>query len=148
MIKMLTHSSPSLFAGLYNFLRPDSREFEDLVKILSSFYLDSSSRATFSYSKARLVYNELLEKEVGRGLPAPLNVNTSISAAPSFYSCKVFSCLRSAKLHSLLESCISVLRPCELQTCCVSLTFYAHRVPVHREAPRDEAGGADGTRDD
>ncbi|CAB1459462.1 unnamed protein product [Pleuronectes platessa] len=49
--------------GLYNFLRPDSREFEDLVKILSSFYLDSSSRSTFSYSKARMVYNELLEKE-------------------------------------------------------------------------------------
>ena len=50
--------------GLYQFLPPDSREFEDLVKILSSFYLDNSSRGTFSYSKARLIHNELLEKEV------------------------------------------------------------------------------------
>ncbi|XP_008276048.1 protein FAM208A isoform X2 [Stegastes partitus] len=49
--------------GLYNFLPPDSREFEDLVKIVSSFYLDSSSRGSFSYCKARLIHNELLEKE-------------------------------------------------------------------------------------
>ncbi|XP_071020796.1 protein TASOR-like isoform X2 [Oncorhynchus clarkii lewisi] len=49
--------------GLYQFLPPDSREFEGLVKILSSSYLDASSRGTFSYSKARLIHNELLEKE-------------------------------------------------------------------------------------
>uniref|UniRef100_A0A1A8FEN9 Family with sequence similarity 208, member Ab n=1 Tax=Nothobranchius korthausae TaxID=1143690 RepID=A0A1A8FEN9_9TELE len=49
--------------GLYQFLPPDSREFEDLVKIISSFYLDSSSRGSFSYCKARLIHNELLEKE-------------------------------------------------------------------------------------
>ncbi|XP_038867473.1 protein TASOR-like [Salvelinus namaycush] len=49
--------------GLYQFLAPDSREFEGLVKILSSFYLDASSRGTFSYCKARLIHNELLEKE-------------------------------------------------------------------------------------
>eukprot|EP00066_Takifugu_rubripes_P011541 XP_011600807.1 PREDICTED: protein FAM208A-like isoform X2 [Takifugu rubripes] len=49
--------------GLYNFLPPDSREFEDLVKIVSSCYLDSSSRGTFTYCKARLIRNELLEKE-------------------------------------------------------------------------------------
>uniref|UniRef100_A0A667ZX75 Transcription activation suppressor b n=1 Tax=Myripristis murdjan TaxID=586833 RepID=A0A667ZX75_9TELE len=48
---------------LYQFLPPDSREFEDLVKILSSFYLDASSRGTFTYCKARLIHNELLEKE-------------------------------------------------------------------------------------
>ncbi|XP_026188373.1 protein TASOR isoform X2 [Mastacembelus armatus] len=49
--------------GLYQFLPNDSREFEDLVKIISSFYLDPSSRGTFSYCKARLIHNELLEKE-------------------------------------------------------------------------------------
>nr|XP_020485190.1 protein TASOR-like isoform X1 [Labrus bergylta] len=49
--------------GLYQFLPPDSREFDDLVKIVSSFYLDASSRGTFSYCKARLIHNELLEKE-------------------------------------------------------------------------------------
>lgn len=53
-----------LHPGLYQFLPPDSRELEDLVKIISSFYLDSSSRGTFSYCKARLIHNELLEKEV------------------------------------------------------------------------------------
>uniref|UniRef100_A0A3B4F3W8 Transcription activation suppressor b n=1 Tax=Pundamilia nyererei TaxID=303518 RepID=A0A3B4F3W8_9CICH len=49
--------------GLYQFLPPESREFEDLVKIISSFYLDASSRGTFTYCKARLIHNELLEKE-------------------------------------------------------------------------------------
>lgn len=49
--------------GLYQFLPPDSREFEDLVKTISSFYLDSASRGTFTYCKARLIHNELLEKE-------------------------------------------------------------------------------------
>ncbi|XP_068996538.1 protein TASOR isoform X1 [Embiotoca jacksoni] len=49
--------------GLYQFMPPDSREFEDLMKIISSFYLDSSSRGSFSYCKARLIHNELLEKE-------------------------------------------------------------------------------------
>ncbi|XP_061554323.1 protein TASOR isoform X1 [Phycodurus eques] len=49
--------------GLYQLLAPDSREFEDLVKLLSSFYLEASSRGSFSYCKARLLHNELLEKE-------------------------------------------------------------------------------------
>ncbi|XP_072305848.1 protein TASOR-like [Eucyclogobius newberryi] len=49
--------------GLYQFLPPDSREFDDLVKTISSFYLDSASRGTFTYCKARLIHNELLEKE-------------------------------------------------------------------------------------
>lgn len=35
------------------------------MKIVSSCYLDSSSRGTFTYCKARLIRNELLEKEVG-----------------------------------------------------------------------------------
>lgn len=56
---------PSSSAGLYQFLPPDSREFEDLVKTVSSCYLDQASRGTFSYCKARLIHNELLEKEVG-----------------------------------------------------------------------------------
>lgn len=40
------------------------------MKILSSFYLDASSRGTFTYCKARLIHNELLEKEVWNCLPA------------------------------------------------------------------------------
>ncbi|XP_057686033.1 protein TASOR isoform X2 [Corythoichthys intestinalis] len=49
--------------GLYQLLPPGSREFDDLVKLISSFYLDASSRGTFTYCKARLLHNELLEKE-------------------------------------------------------------------------------------
>ncbi|XP_067302547.1 protein TASOR isoform X3 [Pseudorasbora parva] len=49
--------------GLLQHLPPDSREFEDVVKLLSSFYLDATSRGTFTYTKASLIHNELLEKE-------------------------------------------------------------------------------------
>ncbi|XP_077464136.1 protein TASOR isoform X2 [Stigmatopora argus] len=49
--------------GLYQLLPLGSREFDDLVKLISSFYLDASSRGTFTYCKARLLHNELLEKE-------------------------------------------------------------------------------------
>ncbi|NWX24737.1 TASOR protein, partial [Aegotheles bennettii] len=40
-----------------------SREFEDVVKILHSSYLDSRSVSDFNYKKASLVHSELLEKE-------------------------------------------------------------------------------------
>ncbi|XP_077070495.1 protein TASOR isoform X2 [Siphateles boraxobius] len=49
--------------GLLQHLSPDSREFEEVVKLLSSFYLDATSRGTFTYTKASLIHNELLEKE-------------------------------------------------------------------------------------
>ncbi|NXC19863.1 TASOR protein, partial [Corythaeola cristata] len=41
-----------------------SREFEDVVRILHSSYLDPSSVSSFRYKKASLVHSELLEKEV------------------------------------------------------------------------------------
>lgn len=50
--------------GLFQHLPPESREFEEVVKLLSTFYLDATSRATFTYTKASLIHNELLEKEV------------------------------------------------------------------------------------
>ncbi|XP_025934743.1 protein TASOR isoform X3 [Apteryx rowi] len=40
-----------------------SREFEDIVKILHSSYLEPSSVANFNYKRASLVHSELLEKE-------------------------------------------------------------------------------------
>uniref|UniRef100_A0A8C8VHA0 Transcription activation suppressor n=1 Tax=Pelusios castaneus TaxID=367368 RepID=A0A8C8VHA0_9SAUR len=40
-----------------------SREFEDVVKILHSSYLESGSVANFNYKRASLVHSELLEKE-------------------------------------------------------------------------------------
>ncbi|NWV05034.1 TASOR protein, partial [Ptilonorhynchus violaceus] len=42
---------------------PGSREFEDILKILHSSYLDPSSVSNFKYKKASLVHSELLEKE-------------------------------------------------------------------------------------
>ncbi|XP_039629030.1 protein TASOR isoform X1 [Polypterus senegalus] len=41
----------------------ESREFEEIVKIMNSSYLDSSSASKFSYKKASLIHSELLEKE-------------------------------------------------------------------------------------
>ncbi|XP_009686501.2 protein TASOR isoform X4 [Struthio camelus] len=40
-----------------------SREFEEIVKILHSSYLEPSSVANFNYKRASLVHSELLEKE-------------------------------------------------------------------------------------
>ncbi|KFP60504.1 Protein FAM208A, partial [Cariama cristata] len=40
-----------------------SREFEDVVKILHSSYLEPSSVSSFNYKRASLVHSELLEKE-------------------------------------------------------------------------------------
>ncbi|NXK94495.1 TASOR protein, partial [Formicarius rufipectus] len=40
-----------------------SREFEDIVKILHSSYLDPHSASNFRYKRASLVHSELLEKE-------------------------------------------------------------------------------------
>ncbi|NWS98614.1 TASOR protein, partial [Mionectes macconnelli] len=49
--------------ALFQPVAPGSREFEDIVKILHSSYLDPSSVSNFRYKKASLVHNELLEKE-------------------------------------------------------------------------------------
>ncbi|XP_048873129.1 protein TASOR-like isoform X2 [Brienomyrus brachyistius] len=46
--------------ALFQYLSPDSREFEDILKILSSSYLQSSSAGTFVYAKAQLVHSDLL----------------------------------------------------------------------------------------
>lgn len=49
--------------GLRQQLVPESWEFEELYKLLSSSYLDASSRGAFTYTKACLIHNELLDKE-------------------------------------------------------------------------------------
>ncbi|KAJ8404108.1 hypothetical protein AAFF_G00344580 [Aldrovandia affinis] len=49
--------------ALFQNLPQGSREFEDIVKSLSSCYRDASSSGAFSYTKARLVHSELLEKD-------------------------------------------------------------------------------------
>ncbi|XP_063796916.1 protein TASOR isoform X2 [Pseudophryne corroboree] len=41
----------------------DSREFDDILNVLHSSFLDANSKIHFSYKSARLVHNEFLEKE-------------------------------------------------------------------------------------
>ncbi|NXN79579.1 TASOR protein, partial [Bombycilla garrulus] len=49
--------------ALFQPVLPGSREYEDIVKILHSSYLDPNSVSNFKYKKASLVHSELLEKE-------------------------------------------------------------------------------------
>ncbi|NXQ64488.1 TASOR protein, partial [Anthoscopus minutus] len=49
--------------ALFQPVLPGSREFEDILKILHSHYLDANSVSNFKYRKASLVHSELLEKE-------------------------------------------------------------------------------------
>ncbi|XP_018411781.1 PREDICTED: protein TASOR [Nanorana parkeri] len=44
-------------------LSSDSREFEELLKILHASFLDANSKMHFTYKSAQLVHNEFLEKE-------------------------------------------------------------------------------------
>lgn len=62
---MLVSEMSICFAALFQFMSLDSREFKEILKIMSSSYLDPSSGSTFSYKKASLIHSELLEKEVG-----------------------------------------------------------------------------------
>ncbi|KAK2503155.1 hypothetical protein MC885_016182 [Smutsia gigantea] len=49
--------------ALFQPLTPGSREFEDVLNILHSSYLEPTSVANFNYKRACLIHNELLEKE-------------------------------------------------------------------------------------
>ncbi|RLV99549.1 hypothetical protein DV515_00009707, partial [Chloebia gouldiae] len=49
--------------ALFQPVFPGSREFEDIIKILHSSYLDQNSVSNFKYKRASLVHSELLEKE-------------------------------------------------------------------------------------
>uniref|UniRef100_F7EYQ5 Transcription activation suppressor n=1 Tax=Ornithorhynchus anatinus TaxID=9258 RepID=F7EYQ5_ORNAN len=50
--------------ALFQPLTAGSREFDDVLKILHSSYLEPGSVANFNYKRASLIHNELLEKEV------------------------------------------------------------------------------------
>ncbi|XP_008065606.1 protein TASOR isoform X2 [Carlito syrichta] len=49
--------------ALFQPLSPGSREFEDILNILHSSYLEPTSVTNFNYKRACLIHNELLEKE-------------------------------------------------------------------------------------
>lgn len=54
----------SLSAALFQYLSSESREFTEILTIITSSYKDPASTGNFVYSKPRLVHNELLEKDV------------------------------------------------------------------------------------
>ncbi|XP_073324924.1 protein TASOR [Pagrus major] len=49
--------------ALFHYVSTESREYEDMMTILTSSYLDTSSAGCFTYCQPRLVQSELLEKE-------------------------------------------------------------------------------------
>ncbi|XP_064451067.1 protein TASOR isoform X8 [Mirounga angustirostris] len=49
--------------ALFQPLTPGTREFEDVLNILHSSYLEPTSVTNFNYKRACLIHNELLEKE-------------------------------------------------------------------------------------
>ncbi|KAI3369721.1 hypothetical protein L3Q82_024567 [Scortum barcoo] len=49
--------------ALFLHVSVESREYEDMMTILTSSYIDTASAGCFTYSKPRLVQSELLEKE-------------------------------------------------------------------------------------
>ncbi|XP_006862181.1 PREDICTED: protein FAM208A [Chrysochloris asiatica] len=49
--------------ALFQPLAPGSREFEDVLNVLHSSYLEPTSVGNFNYKRACLIHNELLEKE-------------------------------------------------------------------------------------
>ncbi|KAA8593274.1 hypothetical protein FQN60_009390, partial [Etheostoma spectabile] len=49
--------------ALFQHVSTESREYEDMMTILTSSYIDAGSAGCFTYCKPRLVHSELLEKE-------------------------------------------------------------------------------------
>ncbi|KAK3512544.1 hypothetical protein QTP70_015631, partial [Hemibagrus guttatus] len=49
--------------ALFQYLSSESREFAEILNIITSSYKDPASKANFVYSKPRLVHNEPLEKD-------------------------------------------------------------------------------------
>lgn len=91
--------------GLFQHLPPESREFEDVVKLLSTFYLDATSRATFNYTKASLIHNELLEKEfIEKKRELKQNGRTEAELAESY----AFLLPDRNKVHFICEKGLSV----------------------------------------
>ncbi|XP_028303703.1 protein TASOR isoform X2 [Gouania willdenowi] len=49
--------------GLLSYVSMESREYEEMMSVLTSSYVDTTSTGTFVYSNPRLVNNQLLERE-------------------------------------------------------------------------------------
>lgn len=115
----------------------ESREYEDLMNIVTSGYLDASSAACFTYSRPRLMNNELLEKEVqgGRsGLKVRL-LHTAGTTRPRETFCSSQSCKRSWTLARRSRR-QKVNARLELLTLCLSVSFFEF-VEKRREMKSD-----------
>ncbi|XP_056130388.1 protein TASOR-like [Lampris incognitus] len=49
--------------ALFQYVATESREYEDMLNILTSSYIDAGSAGCFTYSNPQLVYSEVQEKE-------------------------------------------------------------------------------------
>ncbi|XP_042365956.1 protein TASOR-like isoform X2 [Plectropomus leopardus] len=85
---------------LEQYVSTASREYEDMMTILTSSYLDTSSAGCFTYSKPRLIYNEQLEKEfVEKRREMKTDGRTDKELEESY----CFLLAETAKVHSLCK---------------------------------------------
>uniref|UniRef100_A0AAV2MLR3 TASOR pseudo-PARP domain-containing protein n=1 Tax=Knipowitschia caucasica TaxID=637954 RepID=A0AAV2MLR3_KNICA len=91
--------------ALFQPLSCESREYEDILTVLTSGYLDSASAGSFSYSKPRLVHSETLEKEfVEKRKELKADGRTEKELEESY----CFLLADSSKLQTLCEKGLSV----------------------------------------
>lgn len=101
-----------LYIALFQPIAMGSREFEDVVKILHSSYLEPSSVANFNYKRASLIHSELLEKEVSTYRLSSMNmmqVKQFLKVLPS--SCDVYTKPNTSNHTFQFLRCLCV-RPC------------------------------------
>nr|XP_019952270.1 PREDICTED: protein TASOR isoform X1 [Paralichthys olivaceus] len=92
--------------ALFRDVSTESREFEDMVNILTSSYFDTGSAGCFTYCKPRLVYSELLEKEfVEKRREMKMDGRTDTELEESYG----FMLVDAPKVHQLCENglCVS-----------------------------------------
>ncbi|KAF3690273.1 Protein TASOR [Channa argus] len=86
--------------ALFQYVSTESREYEDMLSILTSSYIDTSSAGSFTYSQPRLVHSELLEREfVEKRKEMKTDGRTDKELEESY----CFLLADAAKLHSLCE---------------------------------------------
>ncbi|XP_063767173.1 protein TASOR [Eleginops maclovinus] len=91
--------------ALFQDLSTESREYEDMMTILTSSFIDTSSAGCFTFCKPRLVHSELLEKEfVEKRKEMKADGRTDKELEESY----CFMLAENAKLHALCEKGLQV----------------------------------------
>ncbi|XP_068452041.1 protein TASOR isoform X2 [Clinocottus analis] len=62
-LKFPIPKKPKEQRALFQYVSVESREYEDMMTVLNSSFIDTGSAACFTYCTPRLVHSELLEKE-------------------------------------------------------------------------------------